>query len=85
MIDPNYRGAGLGRKLVQTVLAHPNVCDVERVYLMTTHQQQFYEHIGFEQNSSTTLVLLNSALDENFKDDCKFTTSELTQLTVPST
>ena len=85
VIDPNYRGAGLGRKLVQTVLAHPNVCDVERVYLMTTHQQQFYEHIGFEQNSSTTLVLLNSGLDENFKGDCKFTTSELTQLTSHST
>ncbi len=76
VIDPNYRGAGLGRKLVQTVLAHPNVCDVERVYLMTTHQQQFYEHIGFEQNSSTTLVLLNSAVDNDFKGDRKFINNE---------
>jgi hypothetical protein len=41
-------------------LAHPFVCNVERVYLMTTHQTEFYEHIGFEQNSSTTLVLCNS-------------------------
>lgn len=61
VIDPDYRGSGLGRKLVQTVLAHANVCDVERVYLMTTHQAKFYEHIGFEQNSSNTLVLINSA------------------------
>ena len=57
VIDPDYRGAGLGRKLVQIVLAHPNICHVERVYLMTTHQQEFYKHIGFEQNASTTLVL----------------------------
>ncbi len=78
VIAPEYRGAGLGRKLVQTVLAHPNVCNVERVYLMTTHQQKFYEQIGFEQNSSTTLVLFNG------DRDCgrQLTTAELAQTTV---
>lgn len=75
VINPDYRGAGLGRKLVQTVLAHPHVCNVERVYLMTTHQQKFYEHIGFEQNSSTTLVLFNKDLDS----DQQLITAELTQ------
>jgi N-acetylglutamate synthase-like GNAT family acetyltransferase len=59
VIHPDFRGTGLGRKLVQTVLAHPKVCNVERVYLMTTHQQTFYEHIGFELNQSVTLVLQN--------------------------
>jgi N-acetylglutamate synthase-like GNAT family acetyltransferase len=59
VIDPDYRGTGLGRNLVQTVLAHPRVCNVERVYLMTSLQQKFYEHIGFELNLSTTLVLNN--------------------------
>ncbi|MBD2179073.1 GNAT family N-acetyltransferase [Pseudanabaena sp. FACHB-1998] len=73
VIDPDYRGTGLGRKLVQTVLAHPHVCNVERVYLMTTHQQKFYEHIGFEQNSSSTLVLCKGEFD----GDRKITTSEL--------
>lgn len=61
VIDPNYRGAGLGRKLVETVLSHPHVNRVERVYLMTTHQQDFYERIGFQENSSTTMVLHNQA------------------------
>ncbi len=60
VIDPEYRGAGLGRKLVQTVLSHPRICNVEKVYLMTTHQTQFYQNLGFEFNSSTTLVLLNN-------------------------
>ena len=60
VIDPDYRGAGLGRKLVKMVLAHPNICNVERVYLMTTNQQEFYKHIGFDQNTSTTLVLSKS-------------------------
>ena len=57
IIHPDYRGAGLGRQLVQTVLAHPQVNRVERVYLTTTHQQSFYERIGFEPNTSTTMVL----------------------------
>ena len=62
VIDPEYRGAGLGRKLVQTVLSHPRMNRVERVYLTTTHQQSFYERIGFEVNSSTTMVLYNQPI-----------------------
>lgn len=59
VIHPNYQGAGLGRKLVETVLTHPHVNRVERVYLMTTQQQPFYERIGFAENPSTTMVIYN--------------------------
>jgi N-acetylglutamate synthase-like GNAT family acetyltransferase len=59
VVDPDYQGVGLGRKLVQTVLSHPLVSRVERVYLTTTHQQSFYERIGFERNETTTMVLHN--------------------------
>lgn len=57
VIHPTYRGAGLGRKLVEMMLAHSHLSNVERVYLMTTHQQRFYEQLGFQPNSSTTMVL----------------------------
>ena len=63
VIHPDYQGAGLGRKLVETVLTHPHVNRVERVYLRTTHQQSFYEKIGFKSNSSTTLVLFNQPIE----------------------
>jgi ribosomal protein S18 acetylase RimI-like enzyme len=59
VIHPNYRGTGLGSKLVETLLSHPHMQRVERVYLMTTHQQGFYKKIGFQSNSSTTMVLYN--------------------------
>ncbi|NWF60671.1 MAG: GNAT family N-acetyltransferase [Fischerella sp.] len=61
VIHPDYRGNGLGNKLVETVLSHPHIQRVERVYLMTTHQQQFYEKIGFQKNSTTTMVLYNQS------------------------
>jgi ribosomal protein S18 acetylase RimI-like enzyme len=61
VVHPDYRGLGIGRKLVQTVLGHPAVNRVERVYLMTTHQQHFYEQIGFQANTTTTMVLYNQS------------------------
>ena len=59
VIHPDYRGHGLGCKLVETVLTHPMVNKVERVYLTTTNQQSFYQRIGFQPNNSTTMVLYN--------------------------
>ncbi len=62
IVHPNYRGLGLGRKLVETILTHPQVNRVERVYLMTTHQQSFYKKIGFEENKTSTMILENAYL-----------------------
>ncbi|PSB00935.1 GNAT family N-acetyltransferase [Merismopedia glauca] len=62
VIHPDYRGVGLGKKLVETLLSHPLMHRVERVYLMTTYQQKFYEGLGFETNSSTTMVLNNQLI-----------------------
>lgn len=68
IIHPEYQGVGLGRKLVETLLSHPRMNRVERVYLMTTHQQRFYQRIGFEENSTTTMVLYNN---QNFTEELK--------------
>ncbi|WP_414622087.1 GNAT family N-acetyltransferase [Calothrix sp. CCY 0018] len=77
VIHPDFRGTGLGSKLVETVLSHPRMNKVERVYLMTTHQQKFYEKIGFEQNISTTMVIYNNPKNLTNLD----TLSAVTQLT----
>ncbi|HLP91103.1 MAG TPA: GNAT family N-acetyltransferase [Nostocaceae cyanobacterium] len=60
VIHPDYRNSGLGSKLVETVLSHPQM-RVERVYLMTTNQQRFYEKIGFQTNTTVTMVLYNQS------------------------
>jgi ribosomal protein S18 acetylase RimI-like enzyme len=39
VIHPEYRGQGLGRTLVTTLLAHPSINQVERVYLMTSSRK----------------------------------------------
>ncbi|PZD70745.1 hypothetical protein C1752_09745 [Acaryochloris thomasi RCC1774] len=63
VIHPEYQGVGLGRKLMATLLKHPHICSAERVYLMTSREQGFYEHIGFTQNLSTTMLLEHQSLE----------------------
>ncbi|ESA32632.1 acetyltransferase [Leptolyngbya sp. Heron Island J] len=65
VIHDDYQGAGLGRKLVETVLGHPHMSSVERTYLMTTNQKQFYERVGFVENTTTTMMLINQPLDSS--------------------
>lgn len=65
VVHDDYQGAGLGRKLVETVLSHPHMSSVERVYLMTTNQQRFYQRVGFSENTTTTMVLLNQPIDDS--------------------
>ena len=60
VIHPEYQGFGLGRKLLETLITHPLLNRVERIYLTTTHQQKFYQKIGFKENSTTTMVLYNN-------------------------
>jgi N-acetylglutamate synthase-like GNAT family acetyltransferase len=57
VVDPDYRQVGLGRKLVETILGHSCIQRVEKIYLITTNQQSFYERLGFLPNSSTTMIL----------------------------
>ena len=75
VIHPEYQGAGLGRRLVETLIAHPHMNRVERTYLMTTHQQRFYERIGFEQNSTTTMLLYHQPLPEHLREVAQATSA----------
>ncbi|GCE64750.1 N-acetyltransferase [cyanobiont of Ornithocercus magnificus] len=38
---------GLGRRIVEALIAAPAVRDAERVYLMTTNSAGFYKQLGF--------------------------------------
>jgi ribosomal protein S18 acetylase RimI-like enzyme len=64
VIDEQYRGLGLGRRLVNTLISHPALDRVERVYLTTSHHQNFYERLGFVRNDTATMILDKSTLLE---------------------
>ena len=44
---PAHRGRGLGKWLVETVLAHPDLQDLRRFFLGTADAHSLYERYGF--------------------------------------
>jgi len=46
-IDENYRGKGLGKWLVETILAHRHLKDLRRILLVTKDTHKLYEQCGF--------------------------------------
>lgn len=55
-------GQGLGRLLVEALLAEPTVARAERVYLMTTNSHAFYERLGFHEVRNQRLMRFSGAL-----------------------
>ena len=46
-VHEDYRGRGLGKWLVETVLAHPDVKNVRRWMLATSDAHELYSRFGF--------------------------------------
>ena len=53
----DLQGRGLGRRVVEALLASPHLREVERVYLMTTNSSGFYEQLGFSHASNQHLLI----------------------------
>jgi len=47
IIDPTYRGHGLGQWVMSHILDHPDIKDLRRRILVTKDAQVFYEKFGF--------------------------------------
>ncbi len=46
-IDVNYRGKGLGKWFIETIMAHPDLQDLRRIILTTKDAHKLYEQCGF--------------------------------------
>ncbi len=46
-IDEKFRGKGLGKWLVETILAHPELKGLRRILLATKDAHKLYEQLGF--------------------------------------
>ena len=58
VVAEEHQGRGLGRRIVQALLASPPVAASERVYLMTTNSGGFYERVGFSCEHGQKLLVL---------------------------
>ena len=60
VVADDLQGQGLGRQVVEALLATASVKEVERIYLMTTNSKDFYEQIGFKSCSHQHLLIKTS-------------------------
>jgi N-acetylglutamate synthase-like GNAT family acetyltransferase len=51
VIHPDYRGRGLGRWLIESILAHPDLQGLRRIALVTRDGEQLYRQLGFSAGS----------------------------------
>lgn len=57
VVAGDLQGRGLGRQVVEALLAAPKLRGVERVYLMTTNSTGFYLQLGFCKASPQNLLV----------------------------
>ena len=57
VVAGDLQGRGLGRKVVEALLSSPSLCNVERLYLMTTNSAGFYQQLGFKNVDPQQLLI----------------------------
>ena len=57
VVDVCYQGNGIGRLAVQAILNMKQLKNVDKIYLMTTNQKDFYLQMGFKIESEQYLLL----------------------------
>lgn len=48
-IDPEYRGQGLGKRLIKEIVEHPEIQGVNGIGLRTEDAHELYKKFGFDQ------------------------------------
>ena len=65
-IDENHRGKGLGKWLVETILAHPHLQGLRRILLATKDAHKLYEQCGFTSiNNPERYMVYNPSAYKN--------------------
>jgi N-acetylglutamate synthase-like GNAT family acetyltransferase len=59
IVHPHYQGKGLGRQVMDQIVNHPSLKEVEYYFLYTADKQGFYRRLGWQEYSGTSFRLIN--------------------------
>ena len=62
VVDKKYENHGIGSKIITSIMANPKIEKVERVYLMTTHCEDFYLKMNFKIEQDQKMMVLNKKI-----------------------
>ena len=57
VVADDLQRKGLGRLVIEALVASPEIKEVERVYLMTTNSSNFYKQLGFQNCNQQKLLI----------------------------
>ena len=57
VVEKNYQGLGLGKRIVNMIINDPKIYKSEKIYVMTTHCENFYKNIGFNNEDNQSLMI----------------------------
>ncbi len=57
VVEENYQKCGIGKQIVESILNNPLITKAEKVYIMTTHCEDFYNKMGFLHNRKQNLMV----------------------------
>ena len=58
IVAKEEKGKGIGSLMIERIIKSPEIKNVEKVYLMTTHCSEFYKQKGFKENQNQTLLYI---------------------------
>ena len=61
VVPSDLQGLGIGRKVIEALLNSTSLKDVERIYLMTTNCQDFYQLLGFNYVKNQKLMMVEKS------------------------
>ena len=56
IVHPDYQGQDIGSQIMDRILQHPDLKQVELFWLCTRDKQAFYEKLGFSSKEQTGMV-----------------------------
>ena len=59
VVSKDLQRVGLGKVIVEELLKNKKINSAEKIYLMTTDRQDFYNQLGFRVNTNQSLMILN--------------------------
>jgi N-acetylglutamate synthase-like GNAT family acetyltransferase len=59
IVHPDYQGKGLGRQVMEQIVNHPSLKEVEYYFLYTADKQGFYRRLGWQEYSGKSFRLIN--------------------------
>jgi len=61
VVEEKYQRFGVGKLIINTLLTNKVISQAERIYVMTTHFENFYSKMGFEVERTQKLMILKKS------------------------